>query len=97
VVDTGFQNSNEAGLNPLLMNALEKVRAKLIDISSTYGHEGAKGAISFDAMRNAPCCGASRGTSAVKTLPRCSRLSRKCHQAATRQSKRNPFERMDAK
>src|SRR5467141_4296425 len=46
--------SGPAGLKPLLMNALEKVRAKLIDISSTYGHEGAKGAISFDAMRNAP-------------------------------------------
>ena len=89
--------SGPAGLKPLLMNALEKVRAKLIDISSTYGHEGAKGAISFDAMRNAPCCSASRGTSAVKTLLRCSRLSRKCHQAATWLNKLNPLERMDAK
>jgi hypothetical protein len=45
---------SQRDFKPLLMNALEKVRAKLIDISSTYGHEGANGAISFDAMRNAP-------------------------------------------
>ncbi len=89
--------SGPAGLKPLLMNVLEKVRAKLIDISSTYGHGAAKGAIPVDAMRNAPCCSASRGTSAVKTLLRCSRLSRQCHQAATWLNKGNPLERMDAK
>src|ERR1700730_12010533 len=87
--------SATAGLKLLLMNALEKVRAKLIDMSSTDGHGGAKAAISFDAIGNAPCCSASRGTSAGKTLLRCSRLSRKCHQAATRQNKRSPLERMD--